>query len=167
MKKIVLETLYTPYTLDMYSTFTFESATEYILQDTESGDYDDFDWSYDSDGYLKALASNLVDLLNENILDDVILKVEQDGQPVSPQYYNFTTDKAWLIFSVDTKKLNAWTNEHDTEYQAGKLKDRDGFMWFGDDDTTKLAYYLKAESGKKYDSEAYYFDQADRVDAHE
>lgn len=168
MQKITLETLYTPYTLDLYQTFTFEMVEEYVTADTENGgDYDDFEWEYDSKGYLEALAENLVSLLNENILDDVILKVEQDGKPVSPQYYNFTTDKAWVVFTVSGEKLNAWIAEHDAEYQAGKLRDRDGFWWFGDENETMLAYYLKTVSAGKYSHEEYFFDQLEQVDTHE
>ena len=70
---IELETLYTPYTLDQYQTFTFDNVYDYICQDLDL-DFNDIDWDYDTDGYAKALAINLVKLLNKNILDDVILK---------------------------------------------------------------------------------------------
>jgi len=72
--KIDLESTFTPWTLDTYQTFTFDRDEECILE-TEGGGYDNYEWDYNTDGYLDELAKNRIELLKDNILDDVILDV--------------------------------------------------------------------------------------------
>jgi len=165
--KITLETLYTPYTLDTYQTFNFERDEESIMQNENITDYDDIDWTYDYEGYLKDLATNLVVLLNDNILDDVILKISSDNEVSSPKEYNFTTDKSWLDFDIDIKKLKAYIKKNQTDYDKNKLGSCDGFMWFGNENETMLNYYLFTKSVKKYDNFEYLQDQFESVPAGE
>lgn len=167
MEKIInLESTFTPYTLDMYSTFTFESDEEGILCDLEK-EYDDLEWMYDNKEYLQALSNNRLDLLKKNIIDNVILDIQKDGEPTSPRYYNFDTDKSFNNWVIDTDKLDEYINNNLSDYNENKLKDRDGFWWFGDEEQTKLNYYLMTESVKTYPAENYYYDQVDEVPAGE
>lgn len=166
MEKIELETIFTPWTLDTYQTFTFEGA-ESMICESEGVEYDDMDWDYDCKGYINDLAKNLVTLLNDNILDDVILSVTSDLKVYSPKEYNFSTDKIFLEFLVDEKKLDNYIETNKESFEAEKLRDRDGFMWFGDELQTKLNFYLYSESVKKYTAESYYYDQMDSVPEYE
>ena len=164
IKKIELSTMYTPYTLDTYNTFTYDQAEiNYIdyyneEHDTEC-DYDDFEWEYDMQGYIKALADNYITLLNAEILDEVIKKVEYNGKVYSPREYNFKTDDADPIFTVDHDKLVQYINEHREDYDKNKIGSCDGFIWLGDEDDTMLNYYLATVSEKIYSRDSYFYDQ--------
>ena len=175
-EKIELESLYTPYTLDTYSAFTMESDEERIIEDLKNYDqetgkeretpleltYDDIEWDFDCKGYVKALAENWLDIMRDNILDEVITGIDSDCIVHSPQYYNFTTDKIFATFTVDTEKLREYI-KNCPDFEAEKLKDRDGFMWFGDESQTMLSFYLHNESTKKLSNEAYMLEQFDAV----
>jgi hypothetical protein len=173
MQKIIeLESTYTPYTLDTYHTFTFESDEDYILEilnDEKSDEadeitYDDVDWDYNTDGYLKDLAEKRVELMNDEILDDVILKVESKGEIVRPAYYNFTTDRDNTYFTVDIEKLEKYISGHKEDYEKNKIQSCGGFMWLGDEEQTMLNYYLmykSADDDKGYTRHAYVIDQYD------
>lgn len=153
VKTIELETTFTPWTLDTYQTFTFERAEEneiYYWSDQLGLDlyYDDFDWEYDTDGYLQALSDRLESLLQEYILDDVIVGLDFN-EPTSPRQYNFTTDKCFVEWKVDMDKLDNYIEENKEDFEENKLSSGPGFMWLGDEEQTKLNYYLKQESTKK------------------
>jgi len=125
---IELESIFTPWTLDMYQTFDFARADEMILEDL-GGEYDDYNWDYDCQGYLKALADNRLDLLRDNILDEVIVDILYDGEPISPAYYNFTTDKTFNRWLVNVDELENFITENADDFLANKLESRDGFWW--------------------------------------
>ena len=161
MEKITLETVFTPYTLDTYQTFTFENDEECLIDEGKT--YDDYEWDYDCKGYLNDLAENLIVLLRDNILDDVITGINSDLKVSSPKQYNFDTDKIFIDFKVDQLKLDKYINDNIDEYNKNKLKSCDGFMWFGDDKETKLNYYLRKVSAEKYSQESYFYDQIDCV----
>lgn len=175
--QIILETLYTPYTLDTYSTFTMEGEEDWILEslnenradDLEPLEYKDIDWTYDTAGYLNDLAENLIILLKDNILDDVIIDLKQDGAVESPRYYNYTTDCAWIDFTVDENNLKKYISENTEDYNANKIKSTDGFWWNGDESQTMLAYYLEKVSANddKYPSNHYLMDQMDCISPYE
>ena len=164
-KTITLETVFTPYTLDTYQTFTFENDEECLIDEGKT--YNDYDWDYDCEGYLNNLAENLIVLLRDNILDDVITGVDSDMKVFSPKEYNFDTDKIFIDFKVNQLKLDKYINDNIDEYNENKLKSCDGFMWFGDDKETKLNYYLRKVSDKKYTQENYFYDQTDCVQGYE
>ena len=166
MTKIKLETLYTPYTLDMYSTFATDMCEEMIIEHesethNKSLTYDDFDWSYDNAGMLKGLADNLIELLNDNIIDDVILKIELDGEPVSPREYNFITDYAFLDFTVNYDNLKKYIDDNESDYNENKIQSHSGFVWLGDNEHTMLNYYLKTKSVELLSSDDYVTAQFD------
>jgi len=166
MKKIELETLYTPYTLDSYGIFTMENAVDSILEDLDRN-YDELEWDYDTKGYLGELAVNWVKLMNDNILDDVIKKVESDCKVISPREYNFTTDCIFADFKVNVKKLKEYVKENREDYDKNKIRSRDGFIWLGNTLQTMLSYYLMKESIKLYDKDDYYMEQMEQVFASE
>ena len=58
-----------------------------------------------------------------------------------------------------------YIKENKKDFDENKLKDGPGFLWFGDDDQTKLNYYLFTESVKKYNNiEAYYYGMIEGLD---
>jgi hypothetical protein len=166
MTKITLDTQFIPYSLDSYNLFTFDSEIDCILEN-EKKDYDDFDWNYDNTGYLKALAENLIKLLNDNILDNVIISLSSDLNVISPKEYNFSTDRIFIDFNVNLFALKDHIKANQADYDANKLKDGPGFMWFGDDNQTMLNYYLRTVSAKNYEFESYYYNQLEQVPADE
>ena len=170
--KITLETTFTPYTLDSYQTFNFENEDEseiynYNQEHDTDLDYDDFEWEYQTEEYSKALALNLITLLNDNILDDVILKIESDAIVHSPQFYNFDTDKIFLDLTIDEIKLRKYIEKNQEHFDKNKIGSYDGFMWFGDELDTMINYYLHNKTAKDYTTESYLWAQLDQVQAYE
>jgi hypothetical protein len=176
-KTIELNIMFTPWTIDTYQTFVTDSYEEQAIEyyneresyeaqkngtnDARVYTYDDFEWEYDHKGFVKCLADNWVHFMRENILDDVILAVELDGEPWSPRQYNFSTDNANIKFTVDYEKLMAYIEANREHYSENKIRGRDGFMWFGDDEQTALHYYLAHKSETDYPQDDYYSDQWD------
>lgn len=158
--------MYTPWTIDTYSTFTFDREEEYIIDDLCESDgkqytYDDFTWDYDHKGLVKQLHENWLGLIHANVLDEVILAIEPDGEPWSPKYYNHGTDNANIHFVVDYEKLLAYIDVNREHYEQNKIRSTDGFMWLGDEDETMLQHYLTYKSGADYTDESYECDQWD------
>lgn len=166
IKTIQLNIMFSPYTIDTYNTFDFDSHDEnevYNYNDEHNTNYtyDDFDWTYDRKGLVKQLADNWLYLTKANILDDVILDIVPDGEPYSPREYNFSTDNQNIIFTVDYDKLTAYIKDNQAHYDANKIKSSSGFWWFGDDDQTMLHYYLHFKSAADYTENDYINDQYD------
>ena len=167
--KIKLETLYTPYTLDTYSTFLSNDHEESEIDNynEEHGtdyNYDDFDWTYDHKKLVKMLFDNCIELMRDNCIDDIVLAIEPNGEPTSPREYNFSTDKGWIDFEVDHEKLVQFCLvDNKDDYHENKLQDRSGFLWMGNREQTMLAYYLNKKTADDYTPEDYYFDQHDML----
>jgi hypothetical protein len=158
--------MYTPWTIDTYSTFDLEGHEDqeiynYNEENGTSYTYDDFNWSYDHKGLVKQLANNWLDLTKFNILDDVILAITPDGEPWSPREYNFTTDDQNINFLVDYNKLVAYIEANREHYNQNKISDSSGFWWLGDKDQTMLHYYLATKSANDYTENDYISDQYD------
>jgi hypothetical protein len=168
--QIKLTTMYMPYTLDTYQTFTSdgheEREIEYMSEEQKKElTYDDFEWQYDHKGLVNMLYNNLFDLLEENIIDDVILKIEKDGEPWSPKEYNFRTDEGSYIFTVDHAKLAEFCfSENEKDYHENKLQNRSGFIWMGTREQTMLAYYLDKKTAVEYTPDDYFEHQTDMLD---
>jgi len=159
--------MFTPWTIDTYSTFTTDSfetmeIDNYNEVNGTNYNYDDFEWSYDHKGIVKALAKNWLEFVTDNIIDDVIVAIKPDGEPWSPREYNFSTDNQNIIFTVNYDKLNDYIKANQASYNKNKIASCDGFMWFGDDDQTKLHYYLAYKSGNDYTPANYQMDQYER-----
>jgi hypothetical protein len=172
---IELEAMFTPYTLDTYSTFEIGSDDDMEIENYNEINgtdlsYYDFNWTYDNESFLHDIAKKRLELMRDNILDDVIIGIKKDGEPWSPREYNFSTDNANNIYTVNIKKLKQYIKDNQEDYNKNKLKDRDGFMWFGDDHQTMLNYYLRTESAKEntgYTQDDYIVDIYDAIRAHE
>ncbi len=170
MKCMELETLYSPYTLDTYNIFTLDSAIDSEIEyhndnNTRQIDYNDFDC--DMESYKKDLAIHLVELLNENILDDVILKITSDMKVISPSEYNYITDKIWLGLEYDEIKLDEYIEKNQADFDEKKIKSCSGFMWLGEEIDEKIIYYLNEVSGKKFSRDAYIISQFEDVSEYE
>lgn len=162
IKKLEFDTMFTPWTLDTYQTFDM-SNNEYLIEDGK--EYDDYNWEYDFQGYLAALYANYIELLNNNILDDVILKVDAGDKGVSsPKEYNHSTDRGYPVFTVNYDKLLEYIEGNRDDFEKNKIQDGSGFWWYGSDDDTMLHYYLKTVSSGAYNFEAYYYDQMGGVE---
>jgi len=161
MEKITLETLYTPYTLDTYSIFDMD-IDEMSMFELE-GEYDDYTFEYDFDTYKKDLAVNMIKLLKENIIDNVITGIESDCVVHSPKEYNYTTDKIYIDFIVNKKELDLYIEKNIDKYNTEKIKDREGFWWLGNEDQTRLNFYLCNKSIELYSSDDYVMDQYEDV----
>lgn len=168
-KEIEFQVMYTPWTIDTYVTFDTERWEEMEIgayneeHGTKYG-YDHFEWEYDHKGFVKQLAENWLYLVPKNIIDDVILGIEADGEPWSPREYNFSTDNMNVKFVVDVEKLAAYVDANRDHYDAEKIKSGDGFMWLGDEEQTMLEYYLAQKSVGEYTAEDYEDDQRDLLD---
>ena len=142
--KLETQITFTPWTIDGYSTFNFDSAYEYLKQDLkEDGiDIEDVEVEYDTKGYTQALADNWIKIINAEVLDSVVLGVTAKGKAYSPREYNFTTDSMNVEFNVDVEKLNAYVDANIAHYKDNHIKSCDGFIWFGNELDTRLHYYL-------------------------
>jgi len=165
-KQLKLSIMYTPYTIDTYSTFDFESHDEmevanYNEENNTSYTYDDFDWTYDHKGLVKQLADNWLELMRAHIIDDVILAIEPDGEPWSPREYNFSTDDQNIIITVDYDKLVQYIKDNQAHYDDNRIQSCDGFMYLGDDEQAMLHYYLAYKSITDYSESDYISDQYD------
>lgn len=167
-KEIGLSIMYTPWTIDTYATFDTEREEEMAIENYNEEHcteytYDDFDWEYDHKGLVKCLAENWQHFVNKEATDEVIEKVELDGEPRSPREYNFATDDCDIIVTVDYKKLRQYVADNKAHFEGNKIKSTDGFMWLGDDDQAMLHYYLWHEAVKNYSVDYYMDDQLDRL----
>lgn len=170
-KQIELNAMFTPYTLDTYATFTLDSEEEYIINNLSEDTgrdltYDDIDWSYDHAGFVKALAKRRLEILRDNIVGNVILSIDDNTDISSPREYNFKTDDCFNVYTVNINALDKFIANNQADYDQNKLKDAPGFYWFGDEDQTKLNYYLNKTNYTEINSnfEAYYYDMIDGFD---
>jgi len=110
----------TPFTVDMYQTFTGESNNDSMLdyynsQNDTSLDYNDFDWEYNTKEVLKGLSMASVEYIIENTNENIIKNVELVGT-FSPQFYNYNTDSYDMNIEVDTDKFTKYMQENEKEY---------------------------------------------------
>lgn len=101
--------------------------------------------------------------MRDNIIDDVILAIEPDGEPWSPREYNFATDNGNVHFTVNHDALVAYIAQNRADYDVNKIASCSGFVWFGDEDQTMLNYYLHHKSLTDYSEDAYLSDQNDML----
>ena len=107
------------FTLDTYSIFDMDSGYSSHLYDLEEDwrTEDDVDFSFDSRGYLEALAENQETFLNENCIDDIIKSYSLKKDSIyRPQYYNYTTDSADYTINFDARKLNKFIKENQEDF---------------------------------------------------
>lgn len=124
-QKIDFSIMFSPWSIDTYNLFNFDSEIEMILldqnEDNKPSDYDDYEWTFETKEYVQALAENWQHLLNKYILDEVILSVELEGEAYSPREYNFSTDNCAVIFTVDVDKLNEYIDRNKEDFEQNKI----------------------------------------------
>lgn len=157
-------TLDTPYTLDTYTTFSLDCEEQLV---DEGKTYNDYEWEYDTEGYLASLAQNWQKLMRKNIIDDVIISVTVTGAPSSPKYYNHTTDSAPIEVEYNPEALSSYIAAHATHYEKEKRHSYDGYIWLGGEIDAQIIYYLENESTKLYSVDDYYMDQLDDTNQYE
>ena len=161
--------MYTPYTLDTYQTFTGESHEEQekddIIEESENNlSFNDIEFKYDHKKLVNMLYDTCYNLLTDNIIDDVILKIEKDGEPWSPREYNFQTDQGSFIFTVDHEKLAQYCfGDNQEDYHENKIQSCSGFMWLGNKEQTMLNYYLHHKTAKEFTERDYIEGQHDML----
>lgn len=164
-KTLNTQITFTPYTIDTYNVFTFDRVDNAFIEDDRT--YDDYEWEYNHAGYVQALADNWEVLMQKNILDDVILGVTLDGKAYSPREYNYTTDNAQVVFTINYDALLAYIEKNKEAYDRDHIRDYDGFWWLGDEDDTMLHYYLHTKTLETYPESEYMQDQDRGVSAYE
>lgn len=107
------------FTLDTYQTFDMDSWYSCHLYNLEEDNLteDDVDFTFDSSGYLEALAENQETFLNENCTDDIIksYKLKKDSI-YRPNCYNYTTDSADYTIDFDARKLNKFIKDNREDF---------------------------------------------------
>lgn len=112
--------------IDTYGMLTGESATDSELEyiNTEEREpntpeltYDDFDWTYNHPQIVKDFAHESINIITQALAGteyaDIILNIEYISSE-SPCYYNYTTDHYIAAYTVDTDKLAAYTEKHNS-----------------------------------------------------
>lgn len=161
---------WTPYGINTYNLFDFESADEQIMEniieDTKKQVvYDDIEWNYRHKSYVQALAHNWVKLMRSNILDSVIEGVGLTGKAYSPREYNYYQDSCEVQWFINGDALRSYIKQHKAHYEEHKIKSASGFSWLGNENETMLWYYLQYVSAEKYYHDAYFQDQMEGVEA--
>lgn len=103
------------YTIDTYGTFTLDSAEEYIkeglFEDDSTLTYenleDRFEFTYDMDAWILALANESIAILRDNLIGDIVKNITFD-KTRSPSFYNYTTDSYTASWDYDEEKLKAY-----------------------------------------------------------
>ena len=151
--KAIINTIASPFTLDMYSTFTMDSCEEIILEcqkdEWKPSDYDSYNWTYNIDAIHNRLASLWCEFmldkynvwLNEN---DVIIKDCKLLSIHRPKYYNYTTDSADIEVEFDARKLNAFIKRNDKLYRLFCQESSHYTSYPMDDSMEKLAFYMQS-----------------------
>lgn len=149
--KTIIATIASPFTLDMYSTFTTDSVEEMILEfqkdEWKPSDYDSYDWTYDID----AIHNRLGELWCEFMLDKFNLEMKDDDIIIKdckllsihrPNYYNYTTDSADIEVEFDARKLNAFIKRNKKLYMEFCFTSQHYTSTPMDDYMEKLAFYM-------------------------
>ena len=121
-KKLQVNNQNTPFTIDMYQTFTCESNDDSMVyyynseNDTEL-DYDSFDWEYDTEKVHQGLARASIDWLIDNLDENIILNISLDGV-YSPKFYNYETDSYTATYEIDSEKFTEYMKKNVASYHA-------------------------------------------------
>lgn len=152
------------FTLDTYSIFDMDSWYSSHLYDLEEDwlTEEDVDFSFDSSGYLEALAENQETFLNENCIDDIIKSYSLKKDSIyRPQYYNYTTDSANYIVNFDARKLNKFIKENEWDFYE-RCKGKSYYIETAlESYDEKLEFYFETTFSKLNDD--YIIDQFENV----
>ncbi len=116
--KITINSNDTFFHIDTYSVFTQENDVNYEMElpENENLTADDFDITYDNDGYRQALATASIDYIKELTADDGIVTDVVYSNSTSPQFYNYTTDSYTAEWTYNKNKLKKYINDHYNEW---------------------------------------------------
>lgn len=154
-------------TVDTYSSFTGDGVEEQLLEDVD-GEYDDYNWEYDSAAVLHGLAlASIAEVRKQTAADGIFEAIEFEST-WSPKEYNFRTDSYRATYVVNYAKLRTWAAaaKFDPEaYAALHHASRDGFAsWvpgYLEDSATRegtiLWLTIAAYIRDTLDTEAYMF----------
>lgn len=109
-----------PYTIDTYGMFTGDSTEESERDHytSELGISENaIEFEYDHKGIVQALASESVNLLEQNLVqhnetDGIVRSISEPIETRSPQFYNYTTDSYVAEWDVDAFKLLKVVENH-------------------------------------------------------
>ena len=116
--KLRINNLDLAYTIDTYGMFTGEdtedSEVEYY-QDELGIDPEQVEFDYDHAGVVQALASESVDILENELKGDIVKSITLE-KSTSPQFYNYTTDSYIAEWDIDHNKLVNYCGANQTEF---------------------------------------------------
>lgn len=140
-------------TIDTYTMYSGDGVDDQLIAEYNEEhhtdyNYDDFDWNYDHEQIVKALADLRAEALQRDV--DIINYVKVLGTG-SPREYNFSTD--WATFEIDYDEDAVEKYIKDTQEEYDKWYRDSGWYsateWRDDGprkdeyrQTAKLSYYL-------------------------
>lgn len=116
--KLRINNLDLGYTIDTYGMFTGESVEEYeaeYYRDIHGIDTDLVEFDYDHAEVVQALASESVDILENELKGDIVKSITLE-KSTSPQFYNYTTDSYIAEWDIDHTKLINYCGANQTEF---------------------------------------------------
>lgn len=159
-------------TVDTYQTFTGDSSDQMFLEgqteNGESGEWDDYDWTYDHDAIHRGLAEASIEAIVDQFCKPGGAEIIQSIELLStwsPREYNFRTDSYTARYTLTVQELERWAGNNFSlpDYVRDFHQSYDGYADFvkgylEDDERRvgtiiwlKLAAYFRAE----LDTEAY------------
>ena len=169
MEKIIMNSIGSPFTLDMYCTFITESAEEYHIEifneeHNTNLSYDSFEWTYDMDSIHKELAECWKDYVLEHfpelIKDISIISLHR------PKYYNYTTDSADFELTVDTDFLDSFIDKNKESYIYFTYPREYNLHYSSDplnDTLEKVYFYMHTKSEKENLEDNYIIDTFEKI----
>lgn len=117
--KLRINNLDLGYTIDTYGMFTGEgvedSEAEYYIEELGISDPDLIEFDYNHKGVVQALASESVDILEDELKGDIVKSITLE-KSTSPQFYNYTTDSYIAEWDIDHTKLVNYCGANQTEF---------------------------------------------------
>ncbi len=108
----ILSNLDTEYTIDMYQTFTGDDTDTMLVDDyNEQNDtdlqYDDFDWTYNTNAVCEGLAHASIDYIYTTLPNNDIIQSITFDSICRPMYYNYTTDSYNMAITYNPTTLES------------------------------------------------------------
>lgn len=132
------------YTIDTYGMFTGEGVedleAEYYKDEYGISDPNLIEFDYDHKGVVQALASESVDILEDELKGDIVKSITLEKY-TSPQFYNYTTDSYIATWNIDEYKLEEYCTNNLEAFETFR-KENWQYEWqnaIDDDDTDTLA----------------------------
>lgn len=133
MKSIKIDSRDLPYTIDMYTTFTMDTAEEYereYISERDGVALEDIDdkyhIEYDADGWRDALAEKSVELIERELMGDIVKSIALESSQ-SPRFYNYTTDSYIATWAYNADKLREWIEARRDAFNKWRLNTYDAY----------------------------------------